>query len=181
VSAHVCAPDNTLALKKKNVKEKFMKLKLSDKDLILCDYANPQHKTALWEMINAYIKCDMGGGKELSLKQKDLLAKGLSANTNAITLFALYNGTIAAVLIAFINFSTFECSPCANIHDIFVKKEFRRKGLAKKLLKAIEEIAKNNGCKKITLEVRKDNTNAQKLYASFGFSEGKTPMYFYVK
>jgi ribosomal protein S18 acetylase RimI-like enzyme len=158
-----------------------MNLNLSDKDLILCDYSNSKHKTALWELINGYINCDMGGGTELSLKQKDLLAKGLADNANAITLFALYNGTIAAVLAAFINFSTFECAPCANIHDIFVKKEFRRKGLAKKLLKGIEEISKNNGCKKITLEVRKDNTNAQKLYSSFGFSEGKTPMYFYVK
>jgi ribosomal protein S18 acetylase RimI-like enzyme len=167
-------------LQQKNVKEK-MKLILNDKDLLLCDYANPAHKTALWELINGYINCDMGGGTELSFKQKDFLAKGLADNTNAITLFALCNGTIAAVLTAFINFSTFECAPCANIHDIFVKKEFRRKGLAKKLLKGIEEMAKNNGCKKITLEVRKDNTAAQKLYASFGFSEGIPPMYFYMK
>jgi ribosomal protein S18 acetylase RimI-like enzyme len=79
------------------------------------------------------------------------------------------------------NFSTFLCAPCINIHDIFIKKEFRRKGLAKKLINGIEEIAKNNGCKKITLEVRKDNAPAQNLYASFGFCEGQTPMYFYVK
>jgi ribosomal protein S18 acetylase RimI-like enzyme len=167
-----------------------MNLILNDKDLLLCDYTNPKHKTALWELINGYINCDTEKlsekfsekfTAELLPQQKDLLAKGLADNANAITLFAVFGGSIAGVLTAFMNFSTFLCAPCINIHDIFIKKEFRRKGLAKKLLKGIEEIAKNNGCKKITLEVRKDNTPAQTLYASFGFCEGQTPMYFYIK
>ncbi len=55
------------------------------------------------------------------------------------------------------------------IEDIFVIKEFRRKGFAKKMINEFIKILKNKGYKKIHLSVNTKNTNAIKLYKKLGF------------
>ncbi len=50
-----------------------------------------------------------------------------------------------------------------------VRKEFRGKGIGKMLLKSAIERLKTRGKKKITLEVRVSNVQAQALYEKFGF------------
>jgi len=52
------------------------------------------------------------------------------------------------------------------INYIFVKEEYRNKGIASKLLKYIID---NNDFSNITLEVNINNTNAIKLYEKFNF------------
>ena len=47
----------------------------------------------------------------------------------------------------------------------------QKKGVAKELMQAILECAKNCGCERMMLEVRKSNIPAQKLYMKFGFNE----------
>ncbi len=55
------------------------------------------------------------------------------------------------------------------ISYIFVKEEFRNKKIASKLMKYL--IENNKDKYNITLEVKKDNINAIKLYKKFGFKE----------
>ena len=55
------------------------------------------------------------------------------------------------------------------ISYIFVKEEFRNKKIASKLIKYL--IENNKDKYNITLEVKKDNINAIKLYKKFGFNE----------
>ena len=55
------------------------------------------------------------------------------------------------------------------ISYIFVKDEFRNKKIASKLMKYL--IENNKDKYNITLEVKKDNINAIKLYKKFGFKE----------
>ncbi len=50
-----------------------------------------------------------------------------------------------------------------------VRKEFRGKGIGKMLLKSAIERLKTRGKKKITLEVRVSNVQAQALYEKLGF------------
>ena len=57
-----------------------------------------------------------------------------------------------------------------NIHDITVTPEFRGRGLSKKIMQKVEEIAQEIGCCKITLEVLEGNKVAQALYMSCGFA-----------
>lgn len=67
-------------------------------------------------------------------------------------------------------------------HDIFeenndfitvwslrVKKEFRRKGIAIRLIKYIEEIATNINCEFICLIAEKNNVSANSLYKKLGY------------
>ncbi len=55
------------------------------------------------------------------------------------------------------------------ISVIFVDGKYRNRGIGTLLLNHAVEIAKEKGCKKIVLEVDRDNEGAQSLYKKFGF------------
>ena len=78
----------------------------------------------------------------------------------------IYTYEINNQIVAFIIFSIMyeKCE----IIDIFVLENYRRNGLASKL---INEIMEDNKLENITLEVSKLNTNAINLYKKIGFIE----------
>ncbi|WP_456369578.1 ribosomal protein S18-alanine N-acetyltransferase [Geoglobus sp.] len=57
----------------------------------------------------------------------------------------------------------------AKIMSIAVKKEFRRRGIGKMLLREAIKKAKERGARRLLLEVRVSNVAAQQLYKKFGF------------
>ena len=57
----------------------------------------------------------------------------------------------------------------ADITNIAVHPDYRREGIGRKLLQLLIQIAREKGMVAITLEVRKSNLPAQKLYESTGF------------
>jgi ribosomal-protein-alanine N-acetyltransferase len=57
-----------------------------------------------------------------------------------------------------------------DIHNVAVHKDFRRRGLGRRLLQQAVQEARGRGASRITLEVRKSNLAAQKLYESLGFT-----------
>lgn len=58
----------------------------------------------------------------------------------------------------------------AEILNVAVAPLFRRRGVGKKLLLALEEFAKNKGAERMLLEVREGNLSARGLYEKQGFS-----------
>ncbi len=56
-----------------------------------------------------------------------------------------------------------------DIHNLAVGPVYRRQGVGKALLRAVIEEAKEHGSERVTLEVRKSNEAAQRLYYSIGF------------
>lgn len=73
----------------------------------------------------------------------------------------------------FEGFSTFAAEPLVNVHDVSVVDTFRGLGLSHKMLEKVEDIARERGCCKITLEVLEGNPVAQGAYRKFGFSDGQ--------
>jgi len=68
---------------------------------------------------------------------------------------------------------------CADIMNVSVKEEYRRKGLASKLLDTLFEEGKKRGVKDFTLEVRENNYAARELYEKKGFVfEGIRPVFY---
>ena len=62
------------------------------------------------------------------------------------------------------------------IDDFCVDENLRGKGIGKKLFKAAVDMAKENGCYNITLNVWSFNESAIRFYESCGFSPQKTVM-----
>jgi [ribosomal protein S18]-alanine N-acetyltransferase len=67
----------------------------------------------------------------------------------------------------------------AHLHNLAVKKEFRRLGLAYQFMDVMKEISKKVGLKTQTLEVRESNAAAINLYRKCGFVvKGRRPLYY---
>ncbi len=59
----------------------------------------------------------------------------------------------------------------AHILNVCIREEFRRRGLARKLLQYLLERARASGMHEAFLEVRPSNTTAARLYHSMGFEQ----------
>lgn len=67
----------------------------------------------------------------------------------------------------------------AHLHNLAVRKEFRRQGLAKNFLMVMKEISFGVGVKAQTLEVRESNIKAISLYQKCGYViKGKRSLYY---
>lgn len=66
------------------------------------------------------------------------------------------------------------------LNDLYVRAEYRKKGVANKLLKHIKEFAQKNDATRITLQTEFSNAIAQKLYESHGYKKEKNFMHFYL-
>ncbi|MBK8187158.1 MAG: GNAT family N-acetyltransferase [Cellvibrio sp.] len=134
------------------------------------DYHNPEDAQAIVNLLDAYARDLMGGGEPLSQFVKDNLIVELAKRSFAVSLIAFADTKPVGLLNAFEGFSTFKAKPLINIHDIIVLSEYRGRQIGKKLLLAIEAIAREKNCCKITLEVLEGNQAAQKVYRKAGFA-----------
>ena len=80
--------------------------------------------------------------------------------------------------IAFINVSLrsdyvpgAKVTPVGYIEGIFVKPEYRKQGIAKKLIKLAEAWAKKYGCKELGSDAELANVESQKFHKSIGFKQ----------
>ncbi|MBN2610260.1 MAG: GNAT family N-acetyltransferase [Bacteroidales bacterium] len=149
--------------------------------IIECDFKNHNHTRALVELMNHYMTDKMGNAKPLDKKQGCSLIEGLRNHPSKLILFAEADEKMVGLANCFINFATFTCKPFINIHDIIVLDEYRKKGIGRKLMHAIQAHAISMGCSKITLEVREDNIHAQHLYKSLGYMDCNPRMFFWEK
>lgn len=63
--------------------------------------------------------------------------------------------------------------------NIAVHPDYRRKGIAEELVRALVRDLQRHGSRCLTLEVRASNAPARKLYEKMGFSQiGKRPNYY---
>ena len=139
-------------------------------ELVRIDYNNEQHGHDLVMLLNAYAIDPMGGGEPLSDYVRDNLPQSLAKQSNVFSVIGYLDGKPAGLINCVEGFSTFNCAPLVNIHDVVVLPEYRGKGLAEQLFKEVEEIAREKHCCKITLEVLEGNQVAQKAYRKFGYS-----------
>lgn len=135
------------------------------------DYLDPNHGRDLLELLDIYARDPAGGGTPLPAAVKTGLLKKLAEFPTAFS-FLAYRGDAGAVGFAncFLSFSTFYAKPLVNIHDLAVRPGQRRAGVARGLLKAIEDYARLKSCCKLTLEVLDRNHTALAAYRSFGFA-----------
>lgn len=137
--------------------------------ILRADYGDVLHARSIVELLDAYARDPMGGGEPLQDGVKRALVPALARCPGAFTLLAFCDGEAVGLVNGFETVATFSARPLLNIHDIAVLPTWRRRGIARQLLLAVEALARERGCCKLTLEVLEGNTGAQALYRELGF------------
>ena len=139
-------------------------------EIRLVDYADPQQAADLVRLMNCYARDPMGGGKALDEVVKQNLVGELARVPGAFSLLAYQSENAIGLINCLMGFSTFQARPLVNIHDVIVMAEQRGQGIAGQLLSRVEQIARERGCCKLTLEVLEGNRSAQRAYSAIGFA-----------
>lgn len=137
--------------------------------ILPADLSLQEHADATVWLLNEYAKDDMGGGTELTEFTRQNLIAELKKRPNIHVILAFVDENPAGLALCIEGFSSFDCKPLLNIHDLVVAPAYRGRGLSKRLLGKVEETATELGCSKLTLEVLEGNRVAQSAYRAFGF------------
>jgi ribosomal protein S18 acetylase RimI-like enzyme len=138
-------------------------------ELKIVDYADPKQAADFMMLLDHYSQDPMGSGAPLPDEVKNTLVAEIQKRDFFASAIAYVDGKPAALVNFAEGFSTFSAKPLVNVHDLVVHADFRGQGLSHKLLKFVEDEAKERGCCKVTLEVLSENTVAIKSYEKFGF------------
>ena len=139
-------------------------------EIKVADYSDAQQGRDIVYLLDAYARDPMGGAKPLDESVKSNLAKELSTLPHAFSILCYVDGKPAGLVNCFVSFSTFKCKPLINVHDVVVIDDYRGLGLSQRMLSKVEQIARDKGCCKITLEVLEGNDIAKRAYTKFGFT-----------
>lgn len=140
-------------------------------EILQAEYLNTTHGRDISYLMNCYSQGPMGRGEPLPTEIVESLASELAKIPHAFSLLCYVDGKPAGLVNCFECFSTFNCKPLINIHDVVVAEEFRGLGLSTSMLSMVDEIAMSKGCCKVTLEVLEGNDVAQNSYRKSGFSD----------
>ncbi|MHB1248194.1 MAG: GNAT family N-acetyltransferase [Polaromonas sp.] len=138
--------------------------------ICLADYGNPEHARALLLLLDAYAQDPAGGGEPLSDFAKTHLVKALAARPQAFSVLAFEGNEPVGLVNCIEGFSTFACRPLVNVHDVVVLASHRGQRVGEQMLVLVEQVARERGACKLTLEVLQGNRGAIRLYERVGFA-----------
>ena len=133
------------------------------------DYADVADAAAVVMLLDAYASDPAGGGEPLSDFAKANLVPSLAARPTAFSILAFDGAQPVGLVNCIEGFSTFACLPLVNVHDVAVLASHRGRRIGELMLALAEQIARERGACKLTLEVLSGNTGACRLYQRIGF------------
>lgn len=86
----------------------------------------------------------------------------------AHALIAEWDGATAGFALYFFSYSTFLCRPSLYLEDLFVRAEYRGRGIGLGLLRALEQRARDLGCGRLEWAVLDWNQGAIDFYRQSG-------------
>jgi GNAT superfamily N-acetyltransferase len=127
--------------------------------------AAPKDMPLLSEMIHEFAKFE-----KLSavVTEADLARDGFGTDPKFRALLAEWEGKPAGYAFFFGYYSTFEGRPAIFLEDIYVRREFRGKGIGKALMARVAAIARQENCFGMRWEVLDWNTPAIDFYRNMG-------------
>lgn len=135
----------------------------------VADYRNSRDRQAILALMDCYASDPMGGAEPLHDEVRTRLCDALQAQPGAVTVLAWQDEHAVGLINAFVGFSTFKARPLMNIHDVVVRPEHRRRGIAEAMITAVADEARRRDCCKLTLEVLEGNHAARQRYLRSGF------------
>ncbi|WP_053228032.1 GNAT family N-acetyltransferase [Spirochaeta cellobiosiphila] len=145
------------------------------------DFNNSKDQIDFLSLLEGYMLDPMGGLPVLTKEKKSRILADLSSMLHIKGFFSCHCSEPIGFILAFEVYSTFLGGKAYNIHDFYIHPDYRRLGNGSYLFEHFLIWAKDQDAVKISLEVRKDNLYAQKLYHKFGFDKTNPEMLFYVK
>lgn len=89
-------------------------------------------------------------------------------------IFVAFDGTIIAFIASDAFWHSFYEGSVGEIHEMFVKREYRRRGIGRKIMERAEEYLASQGMKTLELWVGERNENARKFYMKMGYMKKDT-------
>lgn len=103
------------------------------------------------------------------LATEEFIKKWLfGSSPKAECLLVEWHGKPAGFVLYFYTFSTFLAKPSIHIEDLFIRPDFRRKGIARKILQHLAQKALAEGCGRLEWSVLNWNKDAIAFYESIG-------------
>lgn len=99
---------------------------------------------------------------------EESLKESIFDNNRAEALLIEVNKEFVGYVIYFFNFSTFIGREGIYIEDIYIKPEYRRNGIGKKIFEVLANIAKENKCERIEWTCLDWNEPSLNFYKSIG-------------
>ena len=90
-------------------------------------------------------------------------------NKESTIFFVEKDNVCIGIVQLYVTFDSLELSKKIILYDLFVRYEYRKKGIGAMLMDASKDFAKNNGITGIELSTAISNGTAQKLYESLGY------------
>ena len=138
--------------------------------VVRADYRAPEHAAAIVMLLDSYARDPAGGGEGLDDFAKANLVPELARRPQAFSVLAFDGDQPVGLINAIEGFSTFKCRPLVNVHDVAVLPGHRGRRVAELMLALVEDMARERGACKLTLEVLEGNAPALRLYHRIGFA-----------
>ena len=131
--------------------------------------ANIEQLDIITELFNQYMIFYKKPSNES--KYKDYLKERIEKNETTIYLALNSENIPLGFVLNYYSFSSVSLGKTITLNDLFIKPEYRKKGIAEKLINKTFELAKKSGAIRVDLGTAKDNFIAQKLYERIGFTK----------
>jgi GNAT superfamily N-acetyltransferase len=86
----------------------------------------------------------------------------------AHALVAEWGGSVVGFALYYFSYSTFLCRPGIYLEDLFVRPQYRKRGIGLALLRSLEQHARELGCGRLEWAVLDWNRTAIEFYHRFG-------------
>ena len=131
--------------------------------------AEPADADALVEMMRDFNEHERIAFDESEVRA--VLAQLFANDAYGLACLILLGGQVAGYVVLTFGFSIEFRGRDALIDELFVRDEFRGRGLATAALRHAEGLCRERGIRALHLEVDRQNTRAQSVYARAGFAD----------